>query len=81
MIEKCEKVKIAAELCSVVEADLSVAASWRDGSLVGGGPCAAAAAAAAAAASPAASCAGRRVQNRSDRLGLPSHGPCGQPGG
>jgi hypothetical protein len=44
---------IADEICSVVEADFSVAASWRNGSLVRGGP---RAAAAAAAATPVASC-------------------------
>jgi hypothetical protein len=43
---------IADEICSVVKADFSVAASWRNGSLVRGGP---RAAAAAAAASPVAS--------------------------
>ena len=35
---------IADEICSVVKADFSVAASWRNGSLVRGGPRAAAAA-------------------------------------
>ncbi len=40
--------RIAAGLYSVGEAGLSVSASWRDGSLVGGGPCAAAAASSAA---------------------------------
>jgi hypothetical protein len=42
-----KKVTIADGICSVVEADFSVAASWRNGSLVRGGPRAAAAAAAA----------------------------------